>query len=49
VIVENFIMLNQTMIGEQLYDEEVQNIKNMVEEVAKATPRKTKKRQRKEG
>jgi len=35
------------MIGEQLYDEKVQNIKNMVEEVAKATPRKTKKKQRK--
>lgn len=47
VIVEILITLGQTMIGEQLYDEKVQNIKNMVEEVAKATPRKTKKKQRK--
>jgi hypothetical protein len=36
--VENLIVLNQTMIGEQLRDEEVQSIRNMVEEVAKASP-----------
>lgn len=38
VIVENLIALGQTMIGEQLHDEEVQSIQNMVEEVAKASP-----------
>jgi len=31
VIVENLIALGQTMIGEQLHDEEVQSIQNMVE------------------
>jgi hypothetical protein len=32
------------MIGEQLCDEDVQSIRNMVEEVAKAFPQKTKKK-----
>ncbi len=44
VIVENLIALGQTMIGEQVHDEEVQSIQNMVEEVAKASPWKTKKK-----
>jgi hypothetical protein len=36
--VENLIVLSQIMISEQLHDEEVQSIRNMVEEVAKASP-----------
>jgi hypothetical protein len=32
------------MVGEYLHDKKVQNIKEMVEEVAKAPPRKSKKK-----
>ncbi len=40
--IEEFIALRQTMVGEHLCDEKVQNIKKMVEEVIKAPPCKSK-------
>jgi hypothetical protein len=41
--IEELIALRQTMVGEHLCDEKVQNIKEMVEEVAKAPPCNSKK------
>ncbi len=44
VVMEELIALRQTMVGEELRDEEAQSIKNMVEEDTKAPPRKSKKK-----
>jgi hypothetical protein len=43
-IVEEFIALRQTMVGEELRDENAQSIKKMVEETTKAPPCKSKKK-----
>jgi hypothetical protein len=43
VVVEDLITLGQTMIGEQLHDEEAQSIRDLVEEAVKALPQKIKK------
>jgi hypothetical protein len=42
--VEELIALRQTMVGEELHDEEAQSMKNMVEEDVKAPPGKNKKK-----
>ncbi len=42
--VEKLISLGQTMVGDELHDEEAQSIKNMVEEATKAPPHKSKKK-----
>jgi hypothetical protein len=43
-VVEELIALRQTMVSEELHDEEAQSIQNMVREDAKAPPRKSKKK-----
>lgn len=48
-IVEELIALRETMVIEELHDEEAPGIKNMVEEAAKTPPRKSKKKTKGKG
>ncbi len=37
-IVEELMVIAQTMVGDEFWDEEVQSLKDLVEEAAKASP-----------
>lgn len=44
VVVQELIIVAQTMVGEELHDEEAQSLKDNVEETIKPPPQKTKKK-----
>ncbi len=44
IVMEGLVIVAQTMVGEELRDEEAQSLWDYVEEVAKPTPQKSKKK-----